>query len=107
MRADPQFPLSAIVVLFILSSILSRMRRRAAPRRAALGRRGWSGWSSGVGPFGGGFGGGGWVAAAASAAGLAGSAADGAAAAAAAEGGEESTMVSNRELGISEFRDYN
>jgi uncharacterized protein len=55
-----QISLSWVVVLFIAIVILSRMG--GGPGRGfRSGRRGWSGWSSGVGPFGGGgFGGGGF-----------------------------------------------
>lgn len=45
----------AIVILFIVLNALGRTRRRAAGR---FGRDRWSGWNSGVGPFGGPFGGG-------------------------------------------------
>jgi uncharacterized protein len=49
-----------IVVLIIILILISRSG--GGPRRGVRrwGRRGWSGWSSGVGPFGGGFGGGGF-----------------------------------------------
>ncbi|HSL23427.1 MAG TPA: TPM domain-containing protein [Vicinamibacterales bacterium] len=50
-----QLFLFALIVFFILNSV---MRRR--PRRRFWGRGGWSGWSSGVGPFGGGHWGGGF-----------------------------------------------
>ena len=46
----------AIFVLFIVLNALARTRRRRAAGR--WGRGPWSGWSSGVGPFGGPFGGG-------------------------------------------------
>lgn len=48
-----------ILVIFIILLVLSRIG--GGPRRGlrTWGRGGWSGWSSGVGPFGGGWGGGG------------------------------------------------
>lgn len=54
----PQIPLNWIILLIIIVIILSRSG--GGPRRGVRrwGRSGWSGWSSGVGPFGGGFGGG-------------------------------------------------
>jgi uncharacterized protein len=54
-----QIPLSWIIVFFILMILLGRIG--GGPRRGMRrwGGGGWSGWSSGVGPFGGGFGGGG------------------------------------------------
>jgi uncharacterized protein len=60
-RAAPQFSSSWVVLIFIILIILSRMGG-GGPRRGvrSWGQRGWSGWSSGVGPFGGGFGGGGF-----------------------------------------------
>ena len=45
----------AFIVLMILLNIIGRTRRR----RGFWGGSPWSGWNSGVGPFGGGFGGGG------------------------------------------------
>jgi uncharacterized protein len=45
----------AIVVLLLVMLIAGRTRRRRPPRH--WGRGPWSGWNSGVGPFGGGFGG--------------------------------------------------
>jgi uncharacterized protein len=57
-------PVSAnwILILFVILIVLSRMFGSGGPRGGVRrwGRRGWSGWSSGVGPFGGGFGGGGF-----------------------------------------------
>lgn len=55
-----QIPLGWIIVFIVILIILSRSG--GGPRRGARrwGRDGWSGWSSGVGPFGGGFGGGGF-----------------------------------------------
>jgi uncharacterized protein len=51
-----------ILVLFVILIVLSRFMGGGGPRRGIRrwGRGGWSGWSSGVGPFGGGFGGGGF-----------------------------------------------
>ncbi len=43
-----------LILLFVLLNIIGRTRRR----RRLWGGRPWSGWHSGVGPFGGGFGGG-------------------------------------------------
>jgi len=60
----PQITFSTIVFLFIVVILISRISRggpRGGLRR--WGGGGWSGWSSGVGPFGGGgwsSGGGGW-----------------------------------------------
>jgi uncharacterized protein len=47
-----------IIVLFILIVVISRLSGGPGRSVRRWGRRGWSGWSSGVGPFGGGFGGG-------------------------------------------------
>jgi uncharacterized protein len=60
-RGTPQFSVSWVVLLFIIIALLSRMGG-GGPRRGVRrwGQGGWSGWSSGVGPFGGGFGGGGF-----------------------------------------------
>jgi uncharacterized protein len=56
---DTPIPLSAIVILFILVLIISRIGGgRGGRRRRYWGGGPWSGWSSGVGPFGGGWGGG-------------------------------------------------
>jgi len=46
-----------LILLFILLNIIGRIGRR---RRRYWGGSPWSGWHSGVGPFGGGFGGGGF-----------------------------------------------
>lgn len=56
-RAPPgrQLSLSWIVLLFIIIVLISRM---SGGPGSAIRRGGWSGWSSGVGPFGGGWGGG-------------------------------------------------
>jgi uncharacterized protein len=54
----PRIPFSVILFIFILVLVLSRSSRRRR-RRTFWGGGPWSGWSSGVGPFGGGgFGGG-------------------------------------------------
>jgi uncharacterized protein len=45
----------ALLILFILLSVIGRTRRRR--RFGGWGTGGWSGWNSGVGPFGGGYGG--------------------------------------------------
>jgi uncharacterized protein len=47
------FPFWVIILIFILFSILGRSGRRRGPRYWGGGP--WSGWSSGVGPFGGGW----------------------------------------------------
>lgn len=55
-------PLGVIIAVFVLIVLLSRSAGGPGRGVRRWGRRdGWSGWSSGVGPFGGGgFGGGGW-----------------------------------------------
>jgi uncharacterized protein len=57
----PSFPPGTIVILIVVAFIVLRafsgMNRYNQPRGWGR-RRTWSGWSSGVGPFGGGFGGG-------------------------------------------------
>jgi uncharacterized protein len=60
-RREPGSP-NWILVLFVILIVLSRFMGGGGPRRGIRrwGRGGWSGWSSGVGPFGGGFGGGGF-----------------------------------------------
>lgn len=58
-RESQSVPLGTIILALIVILALSRL---GGSRRSGLnrwGRGGWSGWSSGVGPFGGGFGGGG------------------------------------------------
>ena len=52
------YAFAAIVAMLILVLAVSRIGRRSQGVRT-WGRRGWSGWSSGVGPFGGGWSGGG------------------------------------------------
>ena len=59
----PRLSLTTVVLIFLAIVIVSRLAGGPGRRR----RRGWSGWSSGVGPFGtsggwsrGGWGGGGW-----------------------------------------------
>jgi uncharacterized protein len=50
----------ALVILLLIARAASRSRRRSFRDRRDWGRDNWSGWSGGVGPFGGGsFGGGG------------------------------------------------
>jgi uncharacterized protein len=56
----PQLSLWWIVLMFIIIAIISRMGGGPGRGVRRWGRRGWSGWSSGVGPFGGGLGGGGF-----------------------------------------------
>jgi uncharacterized protein len=54
------FPLTAFIVLLIAVLIISRLvQGPPATSARRWGRGGWSGWSSGVGPFGGGWSGGG------------------------------------------------
>jgi uncharacterized protein len=63
LRREPQgtpIPLWAIVVVFILVLIVSRIGGGRGGRRRYWDGGPWSGWSSGVGPFGGGWGGGGF-----------------------------------------------
>lgn len=57
---EGQIPIGWIILLVVILILLSRSG--GGPRRGVRrwGRSGWSGWSSGVGPFGGGFGGGGF-----------------------------------------------
>jgi len=57
-RGTP-IPLSVIVLIFVIILIVSRIGGGPGRRRRFWGGGPWSGWSSGVGPFGGGFGGGG------------------------------------------------
>jgi uncharacterized protein len=55
-----EFPVWLIVALFIAIVLLSRAAGGPGRRVRRWGRGGWSGWSSGVGPFGGGWNGGGF-----------------------------------------------
>jgi uncharacterized protein len=57
-RPSLEIPLPLIILFFIALVLMSR-RRRGSRRRGRWGQGGWSGWSSGVGPFGGGWTGGG------------------------------------------------
>jgi uncharacterized protein len=57
-RGTP-FPISIPFLIFIAILIISRIGGGGGRRRRFWGGGGWSGWSSGVGPFGGGWGGGG------------------------------------------------
>ncbi len=60
-RRAPERSANWLLILFVVLLVLSRFTGggpRSGVRR--WGRSGWSGWSSGVGPFGGGFGGGGF-----------------------------------------------
>jgi uncharacterized protein len=57
-RGTP-FPVSIPFLIFIAILIISRIGGGPGRRRRFWGGGPWSGWSSGVGPFGGGFGGGG------------------------------------------------
>ena len=61
-RQAPQFSPSWVVLAIVILVILSRLGGGGGPGRGVRrwGQGGWSGWSSGVGPFGGGFGGGGF-----------------------------------------------
>jgi uncharacterized protein len=54
------FPISIFFILFIVLLALSRIGRGPRRRGRSWGRDPWSGWSSGVGPFGGGWVGGDW-----------------------------------------------
>src|SRR6185436_7642023 len=61
LRREPEgspISLRAIVVIVILILIVSRIGGGRGGRRRYWGGGPWSGWSSGVGPFGGGWGGG-------------------------------------------------
>jgi uncharacterized protein len=51
-------PFGAMLFVFVAILMLSRLGRRRHQGLRRWGRGGWSGWSSGVGPFGGGWGGG-------------------------------------------------
>jgi uncharacterized protein len=49
------FPLWLIILVIIIFALLGRSNRRRGPRTRYWGGGPWSGWSSGVGPFGGGW----------------------------------------------------
>jgi uncharacterized protein len=53
-RPAVQIPLPLIIAIFIAIMLMSRRRRGPRGGRRYWGGGGWSGWSSGVGPFGGG-----------------------------------------------------
>jgi uncharacterized protein len=65
-RSGGGIPIPIIIAIFIAIMLMSRRRRGPRGGGQYWGRGGWSGWSSGVGPFGGGawtrggFGGGGF-----------------------------------------------
>jgi uncharacterized protein len=60
-RSTPTaLPFWWLIIIFIVISMLSRWGGGPGRGVRRWGRGGWSGWSSGVGPFGGGFGGGGF-----------------------------------------------
>jgi uncharacterized protein len=52
-------PFAVIFFIFVAIIIIGRIGAATRPGVRRWGRRGWSGWSSGVGPFGGGWSGGG------------------------------------------------
>jgi uncharacterized protein len=56
----PQLPFGLVITILILFVLMSRTFSRPRRGMRRWGRGGWSGWSSGVGPFGGGWTGGGW-----------------------------------------------
>ncbi|HEY3042863.1 MAG TPA: TPM domain-containing protein [Vicinamibacterales bacterium] len=56
--AGPPIPFTVIVLVFFAILMIGRIGRRRRQGIRRWGRGPWSGWSSGVGPFGGGFGGG-------------------------------------------------
>jgi uncharacterized protein len=56
-RQNPQGSLTSIIIIIVIVVLLSRAG--GGPGRGITRGGGWSGWSSGVGPFGGGFGRGG------------------------------------------------
>jgi uncharacterized protein len=56
--ADAPTPLAIMMLVFFAILIISRINRGRQQGVGRWGRGGWSGWSSGVGPFGGGWGGG-------------------------------------------------
>jgi uncharacterized protein len=53
-RPAAGIPVPLLIVIFIAIVLMSRRRRGPRGGRRYWGRGGWSGWSSGVGPFGGG-----------------------------------------------------
>jgi uncharacterized protein len=53
-RSGGGIPIPIIIAIFIAIMLMSRRRRGPPGGRRYWGRGGWSGWSSGVGPFGGG-----------------------------------------------------
>ena len=55
--ADSPMPFTVMMLLFFAVMMISRIGRRQRQGIRQWGRGGWSGWSSGVGPFGGGWGG--------------------------------------------------
>jgi len=55
--ADAPMPFAVVLLIFFAFVVISRIANRG-PGVRRWGRGGWSGWSSGVGPFGGGWGGG-------------------------------------------------
>lgn len=59
-RQPNEIPLWLIVVMVIILIIISRSSNGPRSGARRWGPGGWSGWSSGMGPFGGGFGGGGF-----------------------------------------------
>lgn len=56
--ADSPIPFAVMMLVFVAILMISRISRRPRQGIRQWGRGGWSGWSSGVGPFGGGWGGG-------------------------------------------------
>ncbi len=57
---DTPLPLGVVIAVFIAILVLSRLGGGPGAGVRRWGRGGWSGWSSGVGPFGGGWTGGGF-----------------------------------------------
>jgi uncharacterized protein len=53
-RSGGGIPIPIVIAIFIAIMLMSRRRRGPPGGRRYWGRGGWSGWSSGVGPFGGG-----------------------------------------------------
>jgi uncharacterized protein len=53
-RPTSQIPVPLIIAIFVAIMLMSRRRRGPRRGRRYWGGSGWSGWSSGVGPFGGG-----------------------------------------------------